>query len=176
MLRLLEPAHHGPQLLANLLDLVFGIFAYSIPVRSLLLPALPAEFQASFAEATWQPGLAAILLCAALLGGGLIYILGTVATVREDDVFVGGEGGVPAGAFHFSGLEFYKTVSRLPALETLYRHARGGWYDIYELGRRFVAWVALPMQASHSGVLLTYVAWCVLGLVVLLWFFLGAGL
>jgi hypothetical protein len=35
-----------------------------------------------------------------------------------------------------------------------------------------VGWVGVPLKAFHSGVLLTYVAWCVLGLVALLWFFL----
>jgi len=161
-----------PMALLALLCIVFGVFAYSVPVKGLLLPALPASLQVSFARATWQPGIAALLLCVALAAGGLIYVLGTVGRLREDEAYIGGEAGARAAAYHFSGVEFYRTVAELPSLRTLYRHAEGGWYDLYELGRRFVGWVGVPLQRFHSGVLLTYIAWCVLGLVVLLWLFL----
>jgi len=163
---------NAPMALLAALCVVFGIFAYSVPVRGLLLPALPASLRVSFAEAAWQPGIATVLLIAALLAGGVIYLVGRVGSLREDEAYIGGETGVPAGAFHFSGVEFYRTVAQMPVLEGLYRGAEAGWYDIYELGRRFVGWVGLPLRAFHSGVLPTYVAWCVLGLVALLWFFL----
>jgi len=162
-----------PMALLAALCLVFGIFAYSVPVRHLLLPALPAQFQPDLTQATWQPGLAAVLLCSALAAGGLIYLLGKLGTVREDEPFIGGESGARVEMLHFSGIEFYKTVAKMPSLRTTYRHAEAGWYDLYELSKRLVSWVGMPLQAAHSGVLLTYVTWCVLGLVALLWFFLG---
>jgi formate hydrogenlyase subunit 3/multisubunit Na+/H+ antiporter MnhD subunit len=155
-----------------LLCVLFGVFAYSLPIKRLILPALPRQFEASFAEATWQPGVATLLLCVALLVGWLVYAYGTGTRVREDEAYVGGESGAFAEPYRFSGVEFYRTVAKLPSLRVLYRHAEAGWYDIYELGRRLLSWVARPLQASHSGLLLTYVAWCVMGLVVLLWMLL----
>ncbi len=164
-----------PMVALAALCLVFGIFAYSVPVRGLLLPALPALYQVDFAQAAWQPGIATVLLCAALLFGVLIYAVGRGAGVREDEAYVGGESAAPSGSYHFSGIEFYRTISALPTLERLYLHAEQGWYDLYELGGRFVGWIGLPLRRLHSGLLLTYVAWCALGLTVLLWFFLQMG-
>jgi NADH:ubiquinone oxidoreductase subunit 5 (subunit L)/multisubunit Na+/H+ antiporter MnhA subunit len=160
-----------PVVVLALLCVAFGVFAYAVPVRGLLLPALGPRFAATFADATWQPWLATVLLLTALAGGVVIYALGAMGAVREDEAYVGGER-APLGAFHFSGVEFYRTVSRLPTLEDLYKYAEARWYDLYDLGQRFVGWVGVPLKAFHSGVLLTYVAWCVLGLVALLWFFL----
>ena len=155
-----------------LLCVIFGVFAFSVPVARLLMPALPAAFRPDLTAAAWQPGLAAFLLCAALVVGLIIYRLGTGTNVREDDAYVGGESGARADMYRFAGPEFYRTVGELRPLKTLYRHAEAGWYDIYELGRRLISWVGKPLQAFHSGMLLSYVAWCVMGLVVLLWFLL----
>ena len=154
---------------------VFGIFAFRVPLALLILPALGASAPASetvLGLTTWQPVLAALLLGAALLAGLGIYLLARVP-VREDEAYIGGEVGRSAQRFRFSGTEFYRTVTELPGLRTLYRHAEGGWYDVYELGRRFVFYVAGVLQAFHSGLLLTYVAWCVAGVVVLLWVLSG---
>ena len=155
-----------------ILCLVFGIFAYSVPIARLVAPALPAAFQADFAEAAWQPGIATLLLVVALIVGGLIYVVGASWKVRRDEAYVGGESGARAEPYRFSGIEFYRTIAEFPSLRTLYRHAEEGWYDLYHLGRRGVFYVAGVLQACHSGVLLTYAAWCVVGLVVLLWVFL----
>ncbi|MFO7956911.1 MAG: complex I subunit 5 family protein [Candidatus Brocadiia bacterium] len=177
-----EPQGRSPNVLMGLpmvvlaaLCVVFGVFAYSVPVRHLLLPAVPMEFRADFAQAAWQPGLATVLLLVALAAGLVIYVIGALGAVREDEAYIGGEPVRGSASYHFSGVEFYRTIAGLPTLETLYRHAEAKWYDIYDLGQRFVAWVGLPLQAFHSGLLLTYVAWCVLGLVVLLWFFFRLG-
>ncbi|MFW6189597.1 MAG: proton-conducting transporter membrane subunit [Planctomycetota bacterium] len=164
-----------PMGLLAALCLAFGIFAYSLPVRHLLLPALPAAYQAGFAEAAWQPGIATVLLCSALVVGLVVYVFGAVGGAREDEAYVGGESVAPAGSFNFSGVEFYRTISAMPSLRNLYRRAEQGWYDLYELGGRFVGWVGMPLRAFHSGLLLSYVAWCALGLVALLWFFLHTG-
>jgi len=149
----------------------FGVFAYALPVK-LLTPTVPPALRPDMAGAAWQPGLATVLLCAALVVGGLIYLLGTLAKVRADEPYIGGEAGERAAQFRFSGLEFYRTVAEIPALKRLYLRAEQGWYDVYHLGRRFVSWVGAPLRTLHSGLLLSYVAWCVLGLVLLLWLFL----
>jgi len=157
--------------------LAFGIFAYSLPVKYLLLPALPQLRQVLEAEVlanpAWKPGLATLLLCSALAVGAILYAL-TRVKVREDAAYIGGEIGARGEQFRFSGVEFYRTVAELPVLRRMYKHSEEGWYDIYHLGRRLVFYVAGILQEFHSGLLLTYVAWCIGGLVILLWFLLGA--
>jgi formate hydrogenlyase subunit 3/multisubunit Na+/H+ antiporter MnhD subunit len=164
-----------PMVILAALCVVFGVFAYSVPVARLLRPALPAAMGADFADATWQPGLAAVLLVLALVGGLIVYLVGAVGRAREDEAFIGGEAAERAAPFRFSGVEFYRTIRELPTLKRFYRHAEDGWYDVYEVGRRFVGWVGMPLQAFHSGLLLTYLAWVMLGLVGLLWFFVRIG-
>ena len=160
-----------PMAVLGIVCVAFGVFAYRLPVR-LLLPTVAPVLRPDLSGAAWQPGVATALLCAALVVGGLIYLLGALSTVREDRAYIGGEVGKRAEPFRFSGVEFYRTVRRVPSLHTLYLRAEQGWYDLYRLGQRLVSWVGLPLRTFHSGLLLTYVAWCVLGLVVLLWLFL----
>ena len=63
---------------------------------------------------------------------------------------------------------------RLPLLlRRLYVQAKKSWYDFYDLGRRLVFYLGGMLRALHSGLLLTYVAWCLFGLLVLLWCFLS---
>jgi len=153
--------------------IVFGVWAFAVPVTKLILPSLASlgvNPGSDFLQnPSWKPGLATALLVAALLVGLVIYALSRIK-VREDDIFVGGEVGQTAEDFRFAGTGFYETVARMPFLRKAYRHAEEGWYDVYELGRRTVFYVASMLQACHSGLLLTYVAWTVAGLVLLLWF------
>lgn len=157
--------------------LLFGVLAYRVPVRLLLLPALPAYAGAIeegvLQNPSWQPLLATVLLISALVVGAVIYLLTGMKT-REDNAFVGGEAGAKAASFRFSGLEFYGTIKQIPLLGTFYKHAAQGWYDVYQVGSRFVFYIAGTLQAFHSGLLLTYVAWFIAGVVILLWFLVGA--
>ena len=75
----------------------------------------------------------------------------------------------------FSAGDFYQTISKeMPGLRRLYVQAEKSLYDFYALGRRLIFYAGGGLRALHSGLLLTYVAWCVLGLVVLLWLFVSA--
>ncbi len=152
----------------------FGVFAYVVPLPVIAgaLPVAVREGLPDMALLPWQPLAATFLLCLALFCGIVVYYLGSVGRVRIDEVYIGGEVGDRASAYRFGGPEFYKTITLLPSLKKLYADAQRGWYDIYELGYRFTAWVTLPLCRAHSGLLLTYAAWCVLGLVVLLWLLL----
>ena len=132
-------------------------------------------FNTALGAALWSPGLATLLLAAALLVGVVIYLVNATGGAREAKPFVGGETHEARDAFRFAGTEFYRTVVDLGPLTTLYKHAEQKWYDIYDLGSRLTFYISDGLKALHSGLLLTYVSWCVLGLVVLLWVFLGKG-
>jgi len=161
-----------PIAILALVCVVFGVFAYAIPVK-LLVSVLPDGLPRQLIDPVWKPDLATALLGVGLLAGALIYLLGKGIKVREDESYIGGEAGARAADYRYSGVEFYRTVAQVPSLRALYDDAEKGWYDLYYLGQRLAAWVALPLQRLHSGLLLSYVGWCVLGLVVLLWVFLN---
>ncbi len=60
-----------PGLIIAFLCLVFGVFAHSFPLRSIIYPNLPK----GFSVITYQPVLAAILIIGALAMGTLLYFL-----------------------------------------------------------------------------------------------------
>ena len=96
-------------------------------------------------------------------------LLGSVIKVRRDDSYVGGAQVTPD--MRFSAGDFYQTVSDMPVLRRLYVQASKSWYDFYDLGRRLVFYIGGILRALHSGLLLTYLSWCVFGLLILVWFF-----
>ena len=164
-----------------LLCVFLGVFAVSVPVRRFLQPALADHFSDAFARDTWvdkpgavgfwDAGTATLLIIAGLLLGLVILWLSRLK-VREDEMYVGGEIGKYAERFRFPGTEFYQTVRQLGPLAAMYRHSEALWYDLYHLLRRLVLYASGALKALHSGVLSTYLAWCVLGVVILLWVFI----
>ena len=50
----------------------------------------------------------------------------------------------------------------------MYRHAREGLFDLYELLRRFLAWLGRIFSTLHTGILHDYTLWIIAGLVILL--------
>ena len=157
----------APMVALALLCLFLGIFAVPVPVSRFLAPAVPA--MAAFEEiGLWQSGAATVLLLLGIVLGLLILWVSRLK-VREDTSYVGGEIGAAAEPFRFQGTEFYRTVAEMGGLRRLYRRMEEQWFDLYHVGRRAVFYVTGGLRALHSGVLLTYLAWCVLGVVVLLW-------
>ena len=160
-----------PMAVLAVLCVVLGVFAVRLGVRQLILPAVPFD-EAAFNETLsglWSSGVATVLLLVALVVGVIVYLLSTFAKVREDEAYIGGEVGRHAEMYNFEGVEFYKTVREMPLLESLYRQAEAKWYDIYEQLRRLTFYVTGWLRKAHDGVLHSYVMWCVVGLVVILW-------
>ena len=161
-----------------LLCVLLGVFAGSAygPVIAWLEPAVGDQFGLGpflweggrTALGFWAPTSATFLLVVGLIVG-LLILWASRLRVREDRMYVGGEIGERADYYRFSGTGFYRTVERLPVLEVLYRQMHRQWYDLYHLGRRLVLYFTGLLRAVHTGVLWTYLAWCVLGLVVLMW-------
>ncbi len=150
---------------------VFGIWAMQLPLGRMIFPATGIPTQLSI----WEPQLATGLILLAIAAGLVIYLLGTAVKVRRDDSYVGGADVSAEPDMRFSAADFYQTISKeMPVLRRLYVQAEKSWYDFYALGRRLIFYVGGGLRALHSGLLLTYVAWCVLGLVVLLWLFVSA--
>ncbi len=160
-----SPRMWVPCVVLALLCVLFGVFAFQVPLRWLINPSLHETVQY---PGFWNPGLATGLLLAGLAAGFLIYLLGRRAGVRVTDPFVGGESVAEHPEMRVSGTEFYKTIQDLGPLKSLYAWAEERRFDPYEAGGRAVRHVHQFFQYLHNGILPTYLAWCLLGAAVLL--------
>ena len=94
-----------PVVALAILCIAFGVFAYQIPLRFFIKPALGAGFEFI---GKWQSLKATLFLFAGLLIGLVIYLLGNFKSVRVSDPYIGGE---PLEKdMRLSGTEFYNTV------------------------------------------------------------------
>jgi NADH:ubiquinone oxidoreductase subunit 5 (subunit L)/multisubunit Na+/H+ antiporter MnhA subunit len=143
------------------LCVIFGVFAYSIPLKMFIIPSI-GESVAFLG--TWFAGLATILILIGIVIGFIIYFLGTVVKTRETKAFVGGEVLEENPQMRVSGLEFYNTIQELGVLKTIYRLALKKTFDIYEVGAKLTFGLNKVLRYLHNGILPTYLAWCLLGM------------
>ncbi|MEO0081167.1 MAG: proton-conducting transporter membrane subunit [candidate division WOR-3 bacterium] len=126
-----------PTVILALLCIVFGIFAYQLPLRGLIYPALPFAVEPF---GIWQPVLTTLLILVALGIGLVIYLLGTVRRPVEGATFVGGEKIADEEASRVPGTAFYSPVKQMPVLGDLLRFGETGAFDLYN-------WVVGLLQA-----------------------------
>lgn len=138
---------------------IFGVFAFALPLRLFIAPAMGGDISYSGA---WSPVAATALLLAGLAIGVLAYYLTGSAKYRRVEPFVGG---AEAGSLgRVSGTDFYKTISDIKGLGAFYKKEESKDLDIYTLGGRSVRFFTRIFQHLHNGVLPTYMVWCLLGM------------
>jgi formate hydrogenlyase subunit 3/multisubunit Na+/H+ antiporter MnhD subunit len=143
---------------------IFGVFAVQLPLKYLIIPAVGSVDLIG----SWYSGLAtALILVALVLGWIFVKMLGRNVIVRQDGMFTGGEI-VNLDENRVSGVDFYNTVKEFGRLPGIYKKAQGGKYDIYEQGKVFLFGISSRLQHLHNGVLPTYLVWCLLGAIGLL--------
>jgi len=188
-----------PMIILAGLCVVFGVFAYQIPLKLFILPSVPTLSSPESWIGWWQPGLATILVIVGIIIGVIIYFAGKIKPARESEIYVGGE--ALSSEMRVSGADFYDTLRDFAGLRRLYRAAEKGALDIYkgmlsfargvatfllaldrlvDLIWKGLSWVVLIVgkgsSLAHTGILHTYLAWYLVGLVVLLLIFLtGVG-
>lgn len=156
------PMSFPPLLLASL-SILFGIGAYDLPLKYLIFPILE---QAPTFPGIWQPTLATVLILIAIGGGMMFYFLYRWSkTLRQTDVFIGGETLDAVPGMRVSGSAFYDSVQELPGFRSFF--ALAGRSDPYELAARIVTRLGGPLRDLHNGILSTYLSWCLLGMGVL---------
>ena len=150
--------------------IVFGLFPYAIPLETFIYPVLdaPPEF-----VGLWQPGAAVLMLALGFLAGSGLYLVGTARRARTVEPFVGGEKLEDHPEMRLSGKEFYGTVQEMAGLKWIYQVAERRGFDTYEWGLKLTAWAGKPLCALHDGVLPRYLAWCLLGFLVLMLAIMG---
>ncbi len=143
------------------LCVIFGVFAYKVPLKNLILPAVPGVSFLGF----WSPGLATLLIIIGIVLGVIIYWLGRIKGLRTDTAYVGGEI-IPQDS-RVTGVDFYDTIRDLATLKAIYRKSEKKLFDIYDQGTRFVFFFIRGLRKIHSGVLSTYLFWSLFGMLIL---------
>lgn len=111
----------------------------------------------------WLPGTTTLLLAVAIFSGFIIFLSQKIK-IRRCDVFAGGE----EISGKISGVDFYKTISDWNFFGKIYNMAEKKFFDVYEIISKLVLKSGSFLAAVHTGILHTYLAWCLLAGAVLL--------
>ncbi len=159
-----------PSMLLALLCILFGIWAYALPLTHLIYPILEQE---PVIPGMWEPTLATALILVGIGLGLIIYIPGQLAKrMRRTDIFIGGETLDAVPGMRVSGSAFYNTVQELPVFRSFFVLAQRRLLDPYEIGSKMTLRMHRVLGELHSGILSTYLSWCLLGLGALFFVFL----
>jgi NADH:ubiquinone oxidoreductase subunit 5 (subunit L)/multisubunit Na+/H+ antiporter MnhA subunit len=138
----------------------FGLFAKELPLRTFIMPAAEEAGQAPSAFlGLYSPGLVLLLFAAALVLGLIVFLL--TRRTRFDDVYLGGN--VQAEAFRVAGTEFYREITQMRPLKTIYRMAAESSFDLYDLGSKAAFGLSHLLQKAHRGLLQVYVLFILFG-------------
>ncbi|MFC1753178.1 NADH-quinone oxidoreductase subunit L [Thermoproteota archaeon] len=154
-------------LVLAVLCVVFGIFAYQIPIRLFIAPSMQTGISYSGA---WDASMATTLIVVGLVIGFVLYLLGTLKS-REAIPFIGGEVLDKDADMRTSGVDFYTTVSDISILKKIYGLAEKKYFDLYEMLKKIFGYATEMLRAVHTGVLLTYMMWVLVGFAILLYIF-----
>ena len=158
---------------------LFGVFAFQLPLERLILPAVAADGMA-VPDGVWWSGLATVLIVGSIVIGLLIYWLTMRGgKLRRVSTYIGGElmqdvyvsGEAPGAGRHVevTGVHFYDSIEALPVLQRFYSLTRARAFDVYHLLRKSVNYLVQALRALHTGVLPAYMRWFVAGLLLVVW-------
>ena len=153
-----------PVVLASIC-VIFGIFAFVLPLKYFIFPAVPGLEGSQF-PGVWLPVQATLLVICGLVIGLIVFkLLRLKIQARTDSTFTGGEAESTPESM-VTGVDFYKSIEEVGLLKRIYKRAEGGAFDIYNWGKKIFI-IARPLQFLHNGVLPTYMVWILLGMVCL---------
>lgn len=145
---------------------VFGVFAFVLPLKYFIFPAVSAyvPVNAQSLSGSWSPVLASGLILLGLLIGYVIFKSGRLKLKMRQDAFYTGCESVPRGQENtVTGTEFYNTVKEMGLLKRIYRMSERGVFDIYEQAKGIFS-VSRLLRYLHNGILPTYIVWMLLGM------------
>lgn len=187
-----------PPLLMALVCIAFGLFAFRLPLRYLVSPALSASVILPLGH--FSPLAFTALMLIILSIGFLIYLVGASYSSRPRKVFLGAEE-LTEKEMHFSGPHFYSSIKNIKIFFEFYRFAEGGSFDVFHyiqglgntLGktlkrliddslnafagfiRYFLNLIGKGFSLLHTGGLPFYLGWILLGIVILILLLIRGG-
>ncbi len=179
-----------PPFLLALTCVIFGVFAYQLPLPGLIIPGL--GFYGLELVGVWSPIPATLLLVAALGIGAVIYLFGTAAKPVTGKTFVGGEQIGYNEESRVPGTAFYSSVKQMPIIGELLIFGERGAFDLYnwlvgvfrvvgvifqegvdrvlvafsEFIGKLVYYFGIGLSKIHTGNLPLYLSWVFLGAVI----------
>ncbi|MDO8734298.1 MAG: proton-conducting transporter membrane subunit [Elusimicrobiota bacterium] len=191
-----------PTVILAFLCVLFGVFAYQIPLKYFIFPSIrfahpPINWGATFIG-LWQPDIATLLIIAGLVIGAVIYLLGTIKAVRRAETYIYGED-PEIFQQNVRGTEFYLTISDAKPFSIIYKKAEQRFFDFYNWAigltkasadcifvcidrvienmyigfDRLVKLVSKFISELQGGLLQIYLYWSLFGLVILLFILCG---
>lgn len=119
-----------PKLVFAILCIIFGIFAFAIPLKQFILPSVRYRI---YPAGLWTPGLATVLLLVGLAVGALVYLIGRVKP-KVSGRFVGGEL-LKDEEVRIPGSDFYgSSVRSIEMIDKTYEVGEQGAFDIFIQG------------------------------------------
>jgi formate hydrogenlyase subunit 3/multisubunit Na+/H+ antiporter MnhD subunit len=172
-----------PLLVLAALCVLFGVFAFGLPLAWLIFPVeyLGGQLGARLEVAgVWWSGLATVLIVGAIAIGLIIYLLtmrsGKLRRVRTyiggeqmQHAYLSGEESETERHVEITGVDFYRTIEQLPVLQRMYRLTRAKSFDIYHQLQRGSNYLTNALRSLHTGILPAYLRWFVVGLVLVVW-------
>ncbi|KPJ69724.1 hypothetical protein AMJ44_02565 [candidate division WOR-1 bacterium DG_54_3] len=152
-----------PMVILASLCVIFGVFAYALPLAHFILPSIRGVIYTGF----WSPTLATLLILVGLAIGLFIYWIGKVKIGTPKAAYVGGEL-LNEEIVKVSGVDFYNTIRNWGPLRGIYRVSERKIFDIYEIGSKITFGFSGVLKWLHNGLLHTYLAWMFLGVIILL--------
>jgi formate hydrogenlyase subunit 3/multisubunit Na+/H+ antiporter MnhD subunit len=164
-----------PMLFLAAACIVFGVFAYRLPLARLILPAMPEQVVYT---GTWWAGPATVMLVAAFAAGLVLYLFATVRKARVCSTYVGGEilentyvSETETGKgrdIEVSGVDFYRTVQEMQPFRLMYAMAAKKLFDLYDVGAAVTFFISKVLKLFHTGVLTSYIGWYIIGIIALI--------
>jgi formate hydrogenlyase subunit 3/multisubunit Na+/H+ antiporter MnhD subunit len=151
-----------PLVILALSCIFFGVFATNLVVPELFMP-VTGVFQFS---GFWNSPMVSLLVLISICLGIIVYFTLNIKRLRTEDSFIGGE--KIQDQTSYSTTEFYKTFTEFRFLTLIYKKAEEGWFDIYDLSKKFVLGVSHQLSEEHTGVLSGYIIWACAGLIIML--------
>jgi formate hydrogenlyase subunit 3/multisubunit Na+/H+ antiporter MnhD subunit len=180
----------APPFVLAIACIVFGIFAVSVPLKQLVLPALPFNIsEIGF----WSPSLATGLIILGIVVGFILFLFGTAFKPKKGQVFIGGEI-LDEEAARITGSDFYSSMRTLNLIDKTYSFGEGGAFDLYNYIRAIARGLASIFKDVfnriivavyngigtlvqslgrlisflHTGELYNYVGWIFIGGIILI--------
>jgi hypothetical protein len=147
-----------PILVLSLLCVVFGVF-FNFTARRFITASV-GDF--SFAG-MWQPVVSTNFIIIGIILGIIIFNI-SKKKIRVTGTYLGGE----ILDSNLKSEDFYSDIKELPLLKWAYLKAEARFFDLYEQGKNLVFSITAALRYLHNGVLPTYLAWCILGIMGLL--------
>jgi NADH:ubiquinone oxidoreductase subunit 5 (subunit L)/multisubunit Na+/H+ antiporter MnhA subunit len=165
-----RPAMAIPMIVLAALCLLFGIFAYSIPLSGYIMPAIEGVWWLSAPAVSqwlgwWSPGMATLFIVVGVVIGLIIYLAGRFRAPRTSSMYIGGE--ILEPDVRVTGTDFYTTVSDMGFFNSMYKWAEARAFDTYDIGRNVSFYFIKGFRAVHTGILPEYLTWTLAGLLVL---------